>query len=960
MKRLTKSLALFLVMCVMISISALAYESNNDTSPEKSASTPGSEASTAKDSAVTSGDMAANDASSAGQTAGLNTWIGAGGMEVAEGSAGATEYKTSNFGKFGSFSGGGDGDYNYRTALYYDVNGLNKTKSVTAAVAGGKIEDSGVSGATIDSTTPDFSSIIAVGDGKPYSTKLSISDGIINSKTDSDGSKVNDFTGLGTAVCASEGATVTIDNSTIDTSGVAKAGLLADDYSAILATNTHIHTQGGTLYDGYRSTADQAVMVSPHWVLGIQGSSRSCNAEGQSAILALDKSEVVSSSWGILSAETGKNSTLLALDSTLTLDNSDKACANDPFITDEPKNGMTENYGSGYGSSGDGGAREWFLGCTVNVGTYAACLSDGSVTYGGSNGTYNVFAADKNAKQDFLGTDVAGPTAVPTFTGLKGEGNGTTINSDGFGFMCHGPGNIYVTGGTVVNSDEATFLMKTSGTHTVVDKGSQLNTANGILYQMMDNDAITVGMDRSQGTGVFNTSYSEKAGWPSADGTVAGAASPKYNYFTLEGTEASGNIYNGTGYSSCASALNVKLGKGAVLNGAIASTETIHANEKYSTTMTAEEALACQNTSFTSDQYYYMGRVADRIYFNGNNTVDVALTDDAVWNVTGTSVISSLDVAPTATVNGQIYRHNGFLVVVPTGEADPYEGLNATPAYTANESTDFSAVSSNSEAVDSGKDVSVTINVDCSGLKTVNIGTNVSGGTCTLDISKLLEALGAELSYDERTGDATITFQNAGTLPALLGITGETSDNNAGSSSDGGNQNDAQSGAAQPETQKEFAAYVEYLRQYLTDYSGLNDGSFDDSVRKMALDEIKNVAFGDDVNAFPFEMYVNNFGAEDYATWCKEASSNTTVVSAATSSSGGDTSEAAYQNYLCAFVANCGDIPAGGHEQEFYDAIRAGKYTDFPVDMLFDADWIGKPAMTYVQFVAANGAYSLG
>ena len=247
---------------------------------------------------------------------------------------------------------------------------------------------------------------------------------------------------------------------------------------------------------------------------------------------------------------------------------------------------MTENYGSGYGSSGDGGSRQWFLGCTINVGTYAACLSDCSATYGASDGTFDVYAADQSAEQEtFLGTDVVGLAAEPTFTGLKGEGNTTTVNSDGFGFLCHGPSDIYVTDGTVVNSDEAAFLIKASGAHIVVDEKSELNSANGILYQMMDDDAITVGIDRSQGTGVFNTSYSEIEGWPSADGTVASAASPKYDYFTLEGTEASGNIYNGTGYSGCADALDVTLGEGAVLNGAIASTETIHANENYDTSM---------------------------------------------------------------------------------------------------------------------------------------------------------------------------------------------------------------------------------------------------------------------------------------------------------------------------------------------------------------------------------------
>jgi hypothetical protein len=942
MKRLVRSLALVLALCVTISVSALAYEPDDETT-DRNTGASGGETGTEQ-----STDAASAGKASTGDTGTLTTWVDADGAEVARDTEGAKAYETSNFGQIGSFSDGGDGDYDYRTALYYDTEGLNEAKSVTAAAVGGEVGDTDVSGAVISAMTPGFSGVIAVGNGKAGSAKLNITDATISAKTDSDGSEVSDFTGLGTAVCAFKGATVTVDNSTIGTSGVAKAGLLADDQAAILAIDSYINTQGGTLYDGYRSTADKAVMVSPHWVLGIRGSSRSCNVEGQSALIALDRSEVVSTSWGILSAETGKNGVLFALDSTLSLDDSDTANAKDPFIADTPANGMTENYGSGYGSSGDGGSRQWFLGCVINVGTYAACLSDGSVTYGASNGMFDVCAADQSAEPEkFLGTDVAGLAAEPTFTGLKGEGNATTINSDGFGFLCHGPSKIYVTDGTVVNSDEAAFLIKASGAHITVDKNSKLNPANGILFQMMDNDAVAVGMDRSQGTGVFNASYGENAGWPSANGTAAGAASPKYDYFTLEGTEASGNIYNGTGYSCCADALDVTLGKGAILNGAIASTETIHANENYDTSMTAAEALTCQNTSFTSDQYYYMGRVANRVYFNGSNTVDVTLTDDAVWNVTGVSVIKSLSVAPTAAVNGKVYRHDGFIVVVPTGEADPYEGLSATPAYAKGESTDFSAVASGSETA-SGKNVSVTVNIDCSGLKTINIGTG-SDSANAMDIGELLKDLGAKVSYDEKTGDTTVTFRNSEALSALLGL-------DSGTSGTAGDQDST----SQPATQKKFDAYVEYLRGYMADYSGLNSGSFDDSVRKMALDELDNVAYGDDVSAFPFEMYVDVFGAESYADWYKGSTAAGAAGSAAVSSAGGDTSEAAYQNYLRAFAAHCDSALVGSHAQQFYDAINAGDYTDFPVDMLFDADWVGTPAMTYVQFVAADGAYDFG
>ena len=72
-----------------------------------------------------------------------------------------------------------------------------------------------------------------------------------------------------------------------------------------------------------------------------------------------------------------------------------------------------------------------------------------------------------------------------------------------------------------------------------------------------------------------------------------------------------------------------------------------------------------QNTSFTINEYWSIGQVANMVNDNGGNAVNVTLTGDAVWNVTGTSLIASLTiegdaqvVVPegiTPTVNGTEY-----------------------------------------------------------------------------------------------------------------------------------------------------------------------------------------------------------------------------------------------------------------------------------------------------------------
>ena len=68
----------------------------------------------------------------------------------------------------------------------------------------------------------------------------------------------------------------------------------------------------------------------------------------------------------------------------------------------------------------------------------------------------------------------------------------------------------------------------------------------------------------------------------------------------------------------------------------------------------AEEAAAFaaqyQNTSFTIEEYWSIGQVANLVNDNGANTVNVILTDDAVWNVTATSVIFALTIEGGAQV----------------------------------------------------------------------------------------------------------------------------------------------------------------------------------------------------------------------------------------------------------------------------------------------------------------------
>lgn len=125
-------------------------------------------------------------------------------------------------------------------------------------------------------------------------------------------------------------------------------------------------------------------------------------------------------------------------------------------------------------------------------------------------------------------------------------------------------------------------------------------------------------------------------------------------FFNAEDVTLTGDLYNGTGYfGQKPKPLFVTLGKGVTLDGAISATEVQHVNEKGE-----------QNTHFTIKEFYYLGHVANRPFFNGDNTVEVELKDGAVWNVTGTGIINKLTVGEGCTVNGVVTENaDGTLTV---------------------------------------------------------------------------------------------------------------------------------------------------------------------------------------------------------------------------------------------------------------------------------------------------------
>ena len=566
-------------------------------------------------------------------------------------------------GQLGSWSMGGTDasgiegdDYAYDSALYITSEGIDEEKSSTDRIEGGTYNDTSAEGITISDDTSGHNGILV------DNTAYSITDAEIDMLTDADGTDTCDFSGKGTAVSAfGSDAEVTIEDSSIHTSGVATMPVFADDGATLTIKNTTMQSDGGTLSSDYLNTPSQGLMVTPPWILGIMGTSRCSNMMGNDTTTNVIDSDTSAGAWAVLSTDAGNDMYLNIYNTSLTLNNTDESeyllQEEGGQISETLDNPYTENYGSGYGTYVIGNAVETFAGADLKVGTYATIFTGGTGIYTSleEGQTYEL----KNSAGEVTEEYTAEADKV------------TTINSDTFGFMAHQNSNrIVIEKGTEVNTGYATFLVKSGSSNETLEASvdEAVITNGGVLIQVMDNDDATNGgmmdpddeQNTNGGSENFKPYHTEEVGFDTSE-AKAGAT---VQTFTFTNGEYNGNIYNASGSDGLeGSELVVTLGEGAVLNGAAAQTSAIHVTYDGSVAVKEnggyafddpDEAAAFaeeyQNTSFTINEYYSIGQVANLLNDNGGNKVSIALNGDAVWNVTGTSLISSLSIEDDAQV----------------------------------------------------------------------------------------------------------------------------------------------------------------------------------------------------------------------------------------------------------------------------------------------------------------------
>ena len=503
-------------------------------------------------------------------------------------------------------------------------------------VSGGEITDSVAKDITIKSEYEGFNPIIVV------DSEYTIDGADITIDSDGDGSVACDFSGYGAAIAAYGDSLLTIKNSKVSVSGVANLALFADKGADVIIENSTFHSDGGTLYAGYKNSPDQSTMVAPPWILGIMGTSRATNLMGTDSSTTVIDSDMSAAQWAILSTDSGSNMQLNVVNTKMSLTG-----ASYPLQADGIFNAVNPyTTRSGYGTYTIGQADERFYGVDMSVGTYANILTGGYATYTAlkAGQPINLLDAHDNTLTTYT------PTADKV----------TTINSDTFGFMVHQnsglPANILtIEQGTVVNSGYTSILHKTGSSVVAnITSGAQLNPGNGILVQAMDNDDSTTGMDMASFS--FYTTHEEYPGWPTKGATSAGSETGTYN---LDGVSLTGDIFNATGWEANSSgaqspiSMYVNLTNGTTLAGQISSTTAVHVTKTGSDAVKAaapgekasEGWTAYQNTSFPIGHYFDIGQVANMVKSNTYNTIDVNVDGTSVWNVTGDGILNNVTAA---------------------------------------------------------------------------------------------------------------------------------------------------------------------------------------------------------------------------------------------------------------------------------------------------------------------------
>lgn len=483
----------------------------------------------------------------------------------------------------------------YRQALFVDQTGIVPDKSVTASVVGGKVSGTKAKNIKITSEEESYNGVYVTG-GK-YT--------IEGAKINLTGNGGNDFAGFGAGIMSTgQDTTLVVDQSEVHSKGAARSAIVADNGSNMIVKNSKITTENGTLPEDYQPNVTLGLMKSAPWMLGIVGNNRATNLLGENTTSTYINSSIESEGWGSLSTDDGENVKLTAINSHIS-------------ITGE----------SGYGAYAIGGATDSFYGSKITVPDYALILAGGSSFFGASS-RENVAKLNVSLKLGLTDKELQSLTEQQT-----------TIKSKRFGIMWHSNGgSVNIEDGTIFDTEKTTFLVKGAPASIHVDgsKGSQIQSGNRVILQLMDNDdpgpVMTDGMMLNTGI------YQEPIGPAVKDDThsLSSVMEDKDTVANFSNIELKGDFYNSTrggivtdffGTRSGSKNLSVNFDH-ATITGVISSSSATHAISQIG-----------------ASDFKQLGEVSNNVGPAVNNGVIVSLKNGSTWTITDQSYLTSLTIA---------------------------------------------------------------------------------------------------------------------------------------------------------------------------------------------------------------------------------------------------------------------------------------------------------------------------
>ncbi len=426
----------------------------------------------------------------------------------------------------------------------------------------------------------------------------------------------------------------------------------SEDYSGMFGSGTHYYYTN----ENYTSNWSAPMLQCPPIALGLYGSMRAAICYGNATLSFFD-TLAVCDNWAVLSTDSGKG-VLNGTDTIAIIGKAkDSADGADLAVT---MNDGTEYYvdvfntseGSGYVTYCDG-FDDNFYGCRFYAPDYLAILTGGTF--------------------DFLASE-----------NQRGYGW-----CDRIAFMSHG--QAYVA--NIANSDfdvaDALYAVMSTGAvditlDDVTVNFTKENPWGHKLFQFMDTD--DVGTDANDlEMDVVDLTYAEYLA--NTPGDAAGASSEgTTKTVTIKNSALEGDIWNSTGSSNNASTLAKYDGStnvlstwststvdvtldNATLTGQISTSYAQHCDEngdpivgQFFFNKTGEPM---DGTAANTYNYLAARRVVNTPAHNAIGRMNVTLVNGAVWNVTGTCILDSLNVID-GTVNGIVTENaDGTITVEP-------------------------------------------------------------------------------------------------------------------------------------------------------------------------------------------------------------------------------------------------------------------------------------------------------